>query len=169
MKFQAKTLAVILILNCLFVEPLGAMHESEHDLTDDEWLIVKGRLDLLDSVNYMPTLLPTIMRHRDVLELTKQQISSFRNWRKQHYGNMVEVMNTIINKRVDFKKASLNPKASDEELIKMQSDILNLHKKLLEIKLSCRKMLVDNFTEEQWDNFAFAVADHPTLGSLIQQ
>lgn len=169
MKFQAKTLAVILILSCLFVEPLGAMHESEHDLTDDEWLIVKGRLDLLDGVNYMPTLLPTIMRHRDVLDLTKQQISSFRNWRKQHYGNMVEVMNTIINKRVDFKKASLNPKASDEELIKMQSDILNLHKKLLEIKLSCRKMLVDSFTEEQWDNFAFAVADHPTLGSLIQQ
>ncbi len=169
MKFQAKTFAIILIVNCLIVEPLGAMHESEHDLTDEEWLIVKGRLDLLDGVNYMPTLLPTIMRHRDVLELTKQQISSFRNWRKQHYGNMVEVMNTIINKRVDFKKASLNPKTSDEELIEMQSDILNLHKKLLEIKLSCRKMLVDNFTEEQWDNFAFAVADDPKLASLIQQ
>ena len=169
MKFQAKTFAIILIVNCLIVEPLGAMHESEHDLTDEEWLIVKGRLDLLDGVNYMPTLLPTIMRHRDVLELTKQQISSFRNWRKQHYGNMVEVMNTIINKRVDFKKASLNPKTSDEELIEMQSDILNLHKKLLEIKLSCRKMLVDNFTEEQWDNFAFAVADDPRLASLIQQ
>ena len=169
MKFQAKTLAVILILNCLFVEPLGAMHESEHDLTNEEWLIVKGRLDLLDGVNYMPTLLPTIMRHRDVIELTKQQISSFRNWRKQHYGNMVEVMNTIINRRVDFKKASLNPRTSDEELIEMQSDILNLHKKLLEIKLSCRKMLVDSFTEEQWDNFAFAVADHPTLASLVKQ
>ena len=168
MKFQAKTLAVILILNCLFIEPLAAMHESEHDLSDEEWSIVKGRLDLLDSVNYMPTLLPTIMRHRDVLELTKEQINSFRNWRKQHYGNMVEVMNTIINKRVDFKKASLNPKTSDEELIAVQSDILNLHKKLLEIKLSCRKMLVDSFTEEQWENFAFAVADNPKLASLIQ-
>ena len=169
MSIKAKTLAVILILNCLFVEPLGAMHESEHDLSDDEWSIVMGRLELLDGVNYMPTLLPTIMRHRDVLELTKQQISSFRNWRKQHYGNMVEVMNTIINKRIDFKKASLNPRTSDEELIKMQSDILNLHKKLLEIKLSCRKMLVDTFTEAQWDIFAFAVADHPKLASLIQQ
>ncbi len=169
MSIKAKTFAVILILNCLFVEPLGAMHESDHNLSDDEWSIVMGRLELLDGVNYMPTLLPTIMRHRDVLELTKQQISSFRNWRKQHYGNMVEVMNTIINKRIDFKKASLNPRTSNEELIEMQSDILNLHKKLLEIKLSCRKMLVDSFTEEQWDNFAFAVADHPTLASLIQQ
>ena len=169
MKFRTKKLAIILIVSCLFVEPLGAMHESEHDLTDEEWLIVKGRLDLLDGVNYMPTLLPTIMRHRDVLELTKQQIESFRNWRKQHYGDMVMVMNTIINKRVDFKKASLNPKTSEVELVEMQSDILSLHKKLLEIKLSCRKMLVDSFTEEQWDNFAFAVADHPKLASLIQQ
>ena len=169
MKFQAKTLAIILIVNCFFIEPLGATHESEHDLTDEEWLIVKGRLDLLDGVNYMPTLLPTIMRHRDVLELTKQQIKSFRNWRKQHYGGMVTVMNTIINKRVDFKKASLNPKTSEVELVEMQSDILSLHKKLLEIKLSCRKMLVDSFTEEQWDNFAFAVADNPKLASLIQQ
>jgi hypothetical protein len=169
MKFQAKTLAIIVIVNCLFVEPLGAMHESGHDLTDEEWLIVKGRLDLLDGVNYMPTLLPTIMRHRDVLELTKQQIKSFRNWRKQHYGDMVMVMNTIINKRIDFKKASLNPKTSEVELVEMQSDILSLHKKLLEIKLSCRKMIVDSFTEEQWDNFAFAVADNPKLASLIQQ
>ena len=169
MKFQAKTLAVILILNCLFVEPLGAMHESEHDLTDDEWLIVKGRLELLDGVNYMPTLLPTIMKHRDVLELTAQQIKSFRNWRKQNYGNMVEVMNTIINKRVEFKKASLNPETAEEQLIMMQNDILDMHKKLLEIKLSCRKLIVDSFTEEQWDNFTFAVADNPKLASLIQQ
>ena len=109
------------------------------------------------------------MIHRDVLELTSHQISSFRNWRKQNYGNMVKVMNTIIEKRIDFKKASLNPDTSEEELFETQDDILNLHKKLLEIKMSCRKMLVDSFTEEQWDNFAFAVADDPRLASLIQQ
>ena len=109
------------------------------------------------------------MRHRDVLELTKEQISSFRNWRKHNYGNMVDIMNLIINKRVEFKKASLNPETTEEQLIVMQNDILDMHKKLLEIKLSCRKMLVDSFTEAQWDNFAFAVADHPKLASLIRQ
>jgi hypothetical protein len=109
------------------------------------------------------------MRHRDVLELTSQQIKAFRNWRKQNYGNMVNVMNTIIEKRIDFKKASLNPETTEEQLIKMQNDILAMHKKLLEIKLSCRKLVVDSFTDEQWDNFAFAVADHPKLASLIRQ
>jgi len=169
MNIHAIKLATTLIITLFFAQPLSAMHESDHDLSDVEWSIVMGKLELLDGVNYMPTLLPTIMIHRDVLELTSQQISSFRNWRKQNYGNMVDVMNTLIEKRVEFKKASLNPDTSEEELIKTQDDILNLHKKLLEIKLTCRKMLVDSFTEEQWDNFAFAVADDPRLASLIQQ
>ncbi len=169
MNINAIKLATILITTFLFVEPLSAMHKSDHDLSNDEWAILMRKLELLDGVNYMPTLLPTIMRHRDVLQLTSQQINSFRNWRKQNYENMVKVMNTIIEKRIDFKKASLNPKTSEEKLREMQSDILTLHKQLLEIKLSCRKMLVDSFTEEQWDNFAFAVADHPTLASLVQQ
>ena len=169
MNIHAIKLATILIITLFFAQPLSAMHESVHDPADVEWSIVMGKLELLDGVNYMPTLLPTIMIHRDVLELTSQQISSFRNWRKHNYGNMVKVMNTIIEKRIDFKKASLNPDTSEEELFEMQDDILNLHKKLLEIKMSCRKMLVDSFTEEQWDNFAFAVADDPRLASLIQQ
>ena len=53
-------------------------------------------------------------------------------------------------------------------MFEIHSDIISLHKKLIKIKLSCRKMLVDSFTEEQWDNFAFAVADNPKLASLIQ-
>lgn len=169
MNINAIKFATILIITLFFSQPLSAVHESEHDLSDDEWLIVMGRLELLDSVNYLPTLLPTIMRHRDVLELTKEQINSFRNWRKHNYGNMVDIMNLIINKRVEFKIASLNPETTEEQLIVMQNDILDIHKKLLEIKLSCRKLLVDSFTEEQWNNFAFAVADHPKLASLIQR
>jgi hypothetical protein len=144
------------------------MHESGHDLSDEEWLIVKGRIELLDSLNYMPTVLPTIMRNRDVLQLTDQQIKFFRDWRKQHYGNMVKTMNEIIEKRVAFKKGALDPKTSSDELLEMQNDILVLQKKLLEIKLTCRNMLVNTFTEEQWDNFAFAVADQPRIASFLQ-
>lgn len=116
----------------------------------------------------MPTLLPTIMRNRDVLQLTDQQIKSFRDWRKQHYRNMVKTMNEIIEKRVAFKKVALDPKTSSDELLEMQNDILVLQKKLLEIKLTCRNMLVNTFTEEQWDNFAFVVADQPRIASFLQ-
>ena len=163
------TIPIAIAITFLVNNPLWAMHESGHDLSDEEWLIVKGRVELLDSINHMPTLLPTIMRNRDLLQLTDQQIKSFRDWRKQHYGNMVDTMNEIIASRVAFKKAALNPAVSGDELLKMQNDILDLQKKLLEIKLSCRNLLVNTFTEEQWDNFAFAVADQPRIASFLQQ
>jgi len=168
MNTRCKTISIVIAIICLVNKPLWAMHESGHDLSDEEWLIVKGRIELLDSLNYMPTLLPTIMRNRDVLQLTDQQIKSFRDWRKQHYGNMVKTMNEIIEKRVAFKKVALDTKTSSDELLEMQNDILVLQKKLLEIKLTCRNMLVNTFTEEQWDNFAFVVADQPRIASFLQ-
>ena len=168
MNTRCKTISIVIAIICSVNKPLWAMHESGHDLSDEEWLIVKGRIVLLDSLNYMPTLLPTIMRNRDVLQLTNQQIKSFRDWRKQHYGNMVKTMNEIIEKRVAFKKVALDTKTSSDELLEMQNDILLLQKKLLEIKLTCRNMLVNSFTEEQWDNFAFVVADQPRIASFLQ-
>lgn len=168
MNTQTNTLAIVVAIICLVNKPLWAVHESGHDLTDEEWSVIESKVALLDDINYMPTLLPTIMRNRDVLQLTDQQIRSFRVWRKHHYGNMVNTMNQIIEKRIAFKKAALNPRVSDQGLIDMQNDILITQKKLLEIKLTCRKMLVDSFTDDQWDNFAFVVADYPKLASFMQ-
>lgn len=161
-------ISILLTLICLITKPGWAMHESGHDLSDEEWLTIKGNIELLDNLNYLPTLLPTIMRHRDALELTDEQVAAFRNWRKQNYGNMVTVMNTIIEKRVEFKKVAFIPGTTDEELRELQNEILALQKQLLDIKLTCRKLVMDTFTREQWDNFEFAIADHPKLASLIE-
>ena len=167
MNIHTNKAVIFIIISYLFNSPLYAMHESGHDLSDEEWSIVKDRVELLDNINYMPTLLPTIIKNRDVLQLTDQQIEVFRDWRKQHYGNMVNTMNKIIEKRIDFKKAALNPEVSNDKLIEMQNSILTIQRKLLNIKLNCRKTLVDTFTDEQWDNFAFVLSDHPKLASFI--
>jgi hypothetical protein len=169
MNASNKVITVLLTLICLYATPLWPAHESDHDLSSEEWAKIKGKLELLDNLNYLPTLLPTIMRHRDALELTDEQVAAFRNWRKQNYGNMVDVMNAIIEKRVEFKKVAFNPGTTDVELREMQSHILALQQQLLDIKLTCRRLVVDTFTEEQWENFAFAVADHPRHAILIQQ
>ena len=168
MNAQITIISILFTFLCLIAKPVWAMHESGQDLTDEEWLTVKGKIELLDNLNYLPTLLPTIMRHRDALELTDEQIAAFRNWRKQNYGNMVNVMNRIIEKRVEFKKVAFIPGTTDEELRVLQNEILSLQKQLLDIKLTCRKLVMDTFTREQWDNFEFAIADHPKLASLIE-
>lgn len=165
---RTRVLFVVSVIGLLSAGPLWAMHESGHDLSDREWLVIKNRVELLDELNFMPTLLPTILRNRDVLGLTDQQIRSFRDWRKHNYVNMVDVMNTIIKQRIEFKKAALNPIITADELRHRQREILQLQTQLLDIKLSCRKIVVESFTEEQWDNFAFIAADHPKLAGFFE-
>jgi len=146
-----------------------ASHDSDHPLSADEWKEVMGKVVLLEDSGLVPTLLPTIMRNRDTLELTDEQVNAFRAWRKKNYTNMVNVMNEIIEKMVRFRVESLSPDISGDHLFAYQSEIHDLQRQLLKIKLSCREIVMTTFTDEQWDNFNFVVADSPKLASLASQ
>jgi hypothetical protein len=146
-----------------------AKHNSDHPLSSDDWKEVMDKVVLLEGSGLMPTLLPVIMRNQDTLELTDQQINAFRAWRKKNYTHMVNVMNEIIDRSVQFRVAALSPDISSDQLYALQSEIQELQRQLLKIKLSCRELVTTSFTETQWDNFAFVVADNPKLASLISQ
>ena len=146
-----------------------AKHDSDHPLTTDDWKEVMDKVVLLEDSGLMPTLLPVIMRNQDTLELTNEQISAFRAWRKQNYTHMVNVMNEIIEKSVQFRVAALSPDITSDHLYVLQSEIQELQRQLLKIKLSCRELVTTSFTNEQWENFAFVVADNPKLASLMSQ
>jgi len=155
---------------CLFFcTATAAKHNSEHPLSHEDWQEVMDKVVLLEDSGLMPTLLPTIMRNRDILQLTDEQVNSFRAWRKSNYTNMVNVMNEIIEKMVQFRVDSLNPDVSARQLIASQSEIQELQRQLLKIKLSYRNLVVESFTAAQWENFAFVVADNPRLASLMPQ
>ena len=82
---------------------------------------------------------------------------------------MVNVMNEIIEKMVQFRVESLSPDITGDHLFAYQSEIHDLQRQLLTIKLSCREIVMTTFTDEQWDNFNFIVADSPKLASLASQ
>jgi hypothetical protein len=128
-----------------------------------------GKVTLLEDAGLMPTLLPVIMRNRDALALTEEQLNVFRAWRKNNYTAMVNVMNGIIEKMVQFRVEALSPDVTNSHLLSFQSEIHNLQRQLLKIKLSCRELVMTTFTDEQWENFAFVVADNPKLASLVSQ
>ena len=163
-----KYFLIIVALLFLFTTA-QAKHNSDHPLTADDWKEVMDKVVLLESSGLMPTLLPVIMRNQDTLELTNEQINGFRAWRKQNYTHMVNVMNEIIEKSVQFRVAALSPRISSDDLYALQSEIQDLQRQLLKIKLSCRELVTTSFTETQWENFAFVVADIPKLASLVSQ
>jgi hypothetical protein len=146
-----------------------AKHNSDHPLSADDWKEVMDKVVLLESSGLMPTLLPVIMRNQDTLELTDEQINAFRAWRKKNYTHMVNVMNEIIEKSVQFRVAALSPRITSDDLYVLQSEIQDLQRQLLKVKLSCRELVTTSFTDEQWENFAFVVADNPKLASLMSQ
>ena len=141
--------------------------ESFNHLHD--WKEVMNKVDLLEPSGLMPMLMPTIMLNRDTLQLTDKQVKAFREWRKKNYTHMVDIMNEIIDKMVQFRIESLSPDVTNEDLLAFQSEIQELQRQLLRIKLSCRELIMTTFTDEQWDNFAFVVSDNPKLASLMSQ
>lgn len=164
MKYIGIISAILLICT-----PVQAKHNSDHPLSAEDWKEVMDKVVLLEDSGLMPTLLPVIMKNQDTLQLTTEQLNTFRAWRKKNYTNMVNIMNKIIEKMVEFRVESLSPGITGDQLLASQSEIQKLQRQLLEIKLSCRELVMTTFTDEQWENFAFVIADNPRLASLMQQ
>lgn len=164
MKFLGAFLAFLFICTTAL-----AKHDSEHPLTDDDWKEVMEKVTLLERSGLMPTLLPIIMINQDTLQLTNEQINAFRAWRKKNYTNMVNIMDEIIEKMVQFRVEALSPSIPNDRLLAFQSEIQELQRRVLKIKLSCRNLVMTTFTDEQWENFAFVVSDDPKLASLMTQ
>ena len=130
--------------------------------------VSKNQMALLSQKAFMPTLLPIILKNRQQLELSEDQTETFFEWRDTYYKQTVEIMSEIVQKHISFKKLALKPEGSTEELLKIQQEIFDLHRKVLEMKLDCRERIVNTFTEEQWDNFNFILSEHPQIFSYIQ-
>jgi hypothetical protein len=82
-KLCVPTMVAVLFL---FVPASADTNYAESSLlTESQWDVVRERVGLLDKIAYLPSLLPVIMKHRDTLALTDEQIAAFRQWRKLHY------------------------------------------------------------------------------------
>jgi hypothetical protein len=119
----------------------------------------RQQIERLDKVNFHPNLLPLILKHKDYLELTPQQIEAFRGWRKTNAKAMFATMDEIIRKRIEFREAALSPGVSANELRQKQQEIFALHQKVLDYKLSCRENIHNTFTEQNWDDFFVVLAE----------
>ena len=134
-----------------------AAAESDFDVID--WGLAKERMKMLSQMGYHPFLMPLIMENRDAIGLSNEQIRVFRAWRSKNRVPLLHAMNQIIHERHVFQRISLNPRTSEEVLLAKQEEIFKLHKKVLKYQLSCRRNILDTFTEEQWDEFRFVLTE----------
>jgi len=126
---------------------------------NQEILEMEKQLERLNKVNFHPNLLPIILRNSDFMALTPQQVATFKAWGKTNFKPMVAVMNEVIRKRIEFEEAALSPSVSADTLRDKQEAIFQLHRKLLDYKLSCRENIVQTFNEENWDGFMMVLGE----------
>lgn len=130
------------------------------DLDLIDWDLAKQRMATLSQLGYHPFLMPLIMENRDVIGLSNAQVRVFRDWRSKYRVPLIHAMNRIIRERVEFQRIALNPRTAEEVLLARQDEIFKLHKKVLKYQLSCRRSILDTFTDEQWDNFRFVLTEN---------
>lgn len=157
----------LLLIFSLLCQTVYSDDTQNMDKADPITGVSKNQMALLGQKSFMPTLLPIILKNRQQLELTEEQTKSFFEWRDAYYKQTIDIMSVIVQKHIAFKKLSLKPEGTTEELLKLQQEIFDLQRKVLEMKLNCRERIINTFTEEQWDNFNFILSEHPTIFSYV--
>lgn len=160
------TVRIIILSLLLFASPLFAHEETEcacanaqeEDFDVIDWGLARKRMESLSKVGYHPFLMPLIMENIDSLELTQEQIEGFKKWRKKNRVKILHLMDKIIYERNLFHRLSLHPGTREEVLLAKQDEIFKLQRKVLKYQLSCRREILDSFTEKQWDNFRFVLS-----------
>ena len=113
----------------------------------------------LDKINHLPVLLPVILKNRDFIGLTDEQVAELDQWRTENREPMLAAMKAIVQKRVAIREAAISPTVSSARLMQMQNEIFRLQREVLEYKLSCRDHIVNTFNIENWDSFFMLLAD----------
>jgi hypothetical protein len=144
----------------LFTPAISADAPEENELEIIDWGKAKKQMKMLSQMGYHPFLMPLIMENRDTIGLSNEQVKVFRDWRNKYRVPLIHTMNRIIQERVAFNRISLNPRTSEEVLRAKQEEIFKLHKKVLEYQLSCRRNILDTFTDEQWEEFQFVLTEN---------
>jgi hypothetical protein len=149
-----KTWQIFLLLVTFF--SYSCFAQAENDTTILE---MEKQLERLNKVNFHPNLLPIILRNSDFMGLTTEQVTAFRTWGKMNFKPMVAVMNEVIRKRIEFEEAALSQSVSADSLRVKQEEIFQLHRKLLDYKLSCRENIIQTFNEENWEGFMMVLGE----------
>lgn len=159
---------VIFILGVAWCAPGSAQDEQQADpesaangATDPiDWAQAKKQMAMLSQMGYHPFLMPLIMENRDVIGLSNEQVRVFRRWRSKYRVPLLHSMNQILQERLAFQRISLNPRTSEEVLLAKQEEIFKLHKKVLKYQLSCRRTILDTFTDAQWEEFRYVLIEN---------
>jgi hypothetical protein len=168
MQKLARNIGAAVFLICAPLKAWATDLSQTTPLSDLQWDRVYAQVSSLDKVAYLPSLLPVIMKHRNAIGLSYKQTRVFRLWQKENHQRMVDLMDEIIQRRIELSSASLDARTTGAQIDAKQWEIFGLQEQLLRIRLSCRQIMTAMFSAEQWNNLGFVLEEYPKLSGLLE-
>ena len=103
--------------------------------------------EALDHANPMPNLVRYTMGNGDLLQLSKEQQSSIKEWASINKPKMKKLVKKVIMQEQALLKESLT---SDENTLKKAEAILDIRREIMQIKTLCRTHLKSVLTPSQY-------------------
>ena len=153
---------ILCLIALISVSASADTEHSQHSLEQHQYIVK------LDSVNFLPSLLPVIIENSDIIELTDTQLQILLQWRDKNRDDVIHAMNEVARKRLEIKESALSPEISSSRLIQMQNEVFRLQREVLEYKLSCRDLIVNTFNSKNWEGF-FLVLVEEEIGVNIPE
>jgi len=145
-------------ISFILVTNIAITNTASATLSNDQRNI-EQHVEKLKQINFLPDLLPVIIKNSDILELTDEQLNKLLTWRDTNRANVIATRNEIISKRIKIKQAALSPNISAARLIQMQNEIFRLQRQMLNYKLSCRDLVINTFNSTNWEDFFLVLAN----------
>lgn len=102
-----------------------------------------------DTVAPMPNLMPIIMHHGEMLDLTEKQRTQLANWRSTHHQAQQHLKKEIHTNQDAMLKAALDGKSLDELLV-YEKAIDGKRIQFITRKAACRDNMKKVLSPEQW-------------------
>ena len=147
----------IVLVTTLFT--LASISHTAIAELNNEQRQIEQYAEKLDKINFLPSMLPTIIENSDVIELTDKQINTLLAWRAKNRKKIVANISQIISKRVELKEAAFSPNVSSARLVQLQNEVFRLQREVLDYKLSCRDLVISTFNANNWEGFFLVLAE----------
>jgi len=103
---------------------------------------------VLKHVNPMPNLMRVVMKYKDELQLTENQITAINLWKQSNKPRIKKLIQKVMEQEKNLHEMALN---SDSHLVAEAQKMLDNRKNIIILKAQCRANLKSFLKKEQWE------------------
>lgn len=149
MKMLLAAFTSVAILAMPFTAIADHQSKDHHSGAEGHQHDKKAFMKKLKHANFLPTMMKTIMKNREALKLTPEQISALKKYHKQHGPETHAMINDVVKLEKKARELALS-NYPPQDVAKVGEQSIHLRHQIMVAKLKCRSFVKSVLTPEQF-------------------